>query len=178
MARRVGARHIERRRIVVYRIHADIIEPHGAGDRNTPAAGAHIQDTSAVGQRHPRIKTCLNELADGRARNQYPRVHLKRQTGEPGLAGDVGQRLAPLNTPLKPSCQLCSLVHGERRGVNVGRNLEIKMQALHHQSMRFVCRVCRAVAEKYIGRSQTTRGEAHGVTDGANLRGQCRHVFR
>ena len=61
------------------------------GDRNATAARANFEYAPDSGGIQPWLESVGNELRKGRAGNQHPFVHIKRQSGEPGLTRKVWQ---------------------------------------------------------------------------------------
>lgn len=152
----------------VHRVHFRLRESVAAGDGDTAAAGAHVEDM-AWRVWDQRAEAIVDQLADRRTRHQHALVDVEFHAAEPGLVGQVGDRDALVDAADHALNDAMALAGGQTGGVHVLRNIQRQEQAWQHQLHRFVPRIIGSVTIVDIGGVETAYRPAQHILNGVQF---------
>ena len=119
----------------------------------------------------PGLETLLDQLGDGGTGHQHVFVHVKGESGEPRLVGDVGRRHPFLHATREIIEHALLLIMRQPRIQVTGIQLVIQVEGMQHQRQCLVEGVVGAVTEKEPRLAKTARAPAHPVADGGQFVG-------
>ena len=140
-----------------------IVMTHGDGD--AARTGAQIQRAAHFAAAQPGFEARLDELGDRRPRHQRAGVGLEAETGEPGLAGEIGGGDAFLDPAQEQPQHVFLLGQRDPRLAVDRRQIVRQVQRMQGELGRLVEGVVVAVAEGETGRVETAGAVADQVDD-------------
>ena len=152
----------------IHRIHFRFRERVSAGDRNTAAAGAHIQNVLRL-MVNQAGEVIIDKLTDRRTRHQHTLVHEKFMAAEPGFIGQIGNRNTFVDSANHALNDAVFFAGSQTRGVHILRNIQRQVERWQYQLQRLIPRVVRAMAVPDIRRAETTDRPTQHVLNGMQL---------
>ncbi|BAK12058.1 hypothetical protein PAJ_1978 [Pantoea ananatis AJ13355] len=137
----------DRQRIVgnIHCIHFCVRKGIGAGNRNTAAAGAHVQNMSRF-VRDQTGKAVFNQFPNGRTGNQNPFINVKLMAAEPGFIREIGDRNALVHAANDALNNAMAFAGRKARVTHVFRDIQGQPQRGQDQLDSFVPGVICAVS--------------------------------
>ena len=113
----------------------------------------------------PGSEAPLDELGDGRTRNEHARIHLECESGEPGFAGKVDGWHSFFDTPRDEIAHAPLGIRPDPLGVDRCARVMRKPQRMEHERGRFVEGVIGPMTEENLGAAQPARATLDERTD-------------
>ncbi len=152
----------------INRIHFRFREGIGAGDGDTAAAGAHIQNMLRL-MVNQAGEVIVNKLTNRRARHQHAFIHIEFMTAEPGFVSEVSHRNALVDAADHALNDAVLLAGGQARGTHIFRDIQRQIERRQHQLHGFVPGVVGTVTVPDVGGAEAADRPAQHVLNGMQL---------
>jgi hypothetical protein len=129
-------------------VDASARKSHRAGDGNASRAGTDVEHASHSTGVDPRGELPLDELRDGRPRDEHARIDLKREAGKPGFPGEINSGHALFNTPCDEIASTPLSIRSDALRINRSARVMREPKGVKHERRGLVERIFDPVTEE------------------------------